>query len=937
MWKKFWLFVVGNVCVSLAVFAQQGRVVGTVSENGTTETLIGVNVMAEGATVGTNTDFEGDYVLELNPGTYTIVYSFLGFQTKAIEDVTVKAGEATRVDVSLDVSQDLLAAVVVTASARENTESAVLNMQRNSAVVMDGLSAQSIRRAGAGTVASAVRSVPGVSVQGGKYVYVRGLGDRYSKSILNGMDIPGLDPDKNTVQMDIFPTNILENLVVIKTASAELPADFTGGVVNVVTKDIPSEKRIGVSLSAGFNPDMHFNNNYVSYQGSSTDFLGFDNGDRKLPVSTGLDIPTPASPDNEALEGITRSFNPLMAAKRSVSMPDISLGIDFSNQYPAWGNQLGVIAALNYKNSTTFYEGFRNGIYQRPNQTDPDSQLREDQSQVGDLGGQNVLLSGLAGLNYKTGSAKYALTLLHIQNGESRAAIFDQSTLITNRVSSHKQTLDYSQRSVSNLLLSGKHSSKDGSFLTEWKVSPSLARVEDKDVRTVTFVREGGDYTINTDAGVPSRVWRDLEEFDAVSRVDLTKKTAVFGRDASLKFGGLYSYKQRDYSIHDYAIYSRAVDPAGLNGDANAILAPENVWTSASNAGYYIRGTYQPSNTFRSTQHTGALYVSGEFRPLEKLRAIVGLRAEQYITFFTGENVDHLRYDKEQTINELDLFPSVNLVFSPVENQNFRASYSRTTARPSFKELSVVQISDPLTNIRFLGNLELVPTYIDNLDIRYELYGDRSQLFAISGFYKYFRNPIELQAYNDAAPDNIIPRNSPSANVYGIEAEVRKNFGFISGTLADLSLNANVSLVNSVIEMGKNEYESRQHFAREGEEIEDTRQLQGQSPYLINAGLNYSNPDLGLEAGLFYNVQGKTLDIIGFSKNADVYVQPFNNLSFNFTKKLGAEKRGALNVKVENILDEERRSIYEAYQAADQIYQLRSPGRRFSIGYSYNF
>src|SRR3546814_208262 len=183
---------------------------------------------------------------------------------------------------------------------------------------------------------------------------------------------------------------------------------------------------------------------------------------------------------------------------------------------------------------------------------------------------------------------------LHIQNGESRAAVFNQSTLIANRTSAHKQTLDYSQRSVSNLLISGKHSNEDGSFLTEWKVSPSLARVGDKDVRSVTFVREGGAYTINTDAGVPSRVWRNLDEFDAVSKVDLTKKTSAFGRDATVKFGGLYSYKQRDYSINNYAIYSRAVDPTELNGDANAVLAPENIWTPESNAG-------------RSEEHTSEL------------------------------------------------------------------------------------------------------------------------------------------------------------------------------------------------------------------------------------------------------------------------------------------------------------------------------------------
>ncbi|SEK95279.1 TonB-dependent receptor [Parapedobacter koreensis] len=937
--RRFYILLNAIVCLPFFLFADEvGRVTGKVLDEGSNSPLAGVSVQVIGASEATSTDFEGDYTLGLEAGTYTLRFSSVGYAVKEISEVKIEGGKAVEIDVTLVPSADELEEVVVTVSARRNTEISLLNMQRNAGVVMDGLSSQSIQRSGASTIATAVRTVPGVSVQDGKYVYVRGLGDRYSKSILNGMDIPGLDPDKNTVQMDIFPTNILENIVVVKSGSAELPADFTGGVVDIVTKDIPSQKQIGISASVGYNPDMHLNNNYVGYKGSSTDFLGFDNGDRKLPISPTLDIPTPAQAQGrEALEGITRSFNPVMGAERENSMPDLSLGFDFSNQYKLWGNQLGVIAALNYKNTTTFYEGFQNGIYRRPIQTDPDPALRPDRTQIGDLGGRNVLLSGMVGLNYKTGMSKYSLNLLHIQNGESRAAIYDQVTRIANIIDVFKQTLDYSQRSVSNILFSGKHSNEDATFLTEWKVSPSLARVQDKDVRTTTFVEEGSRYTIRTDAGIPTRIWRDLEEINAVGKVDFTKKMSLFNRDAALKFGGLYSYKQRDYSIYNYSIDSRAVDHSELNGDPNAILLPENVWTSGTNTGYYIRGNYQASNTFDASQHTGSLYVSGEFRPWEKLRTIVGVRAEQYTTFFTGVNIDRLEYDNERTINKLDFFPSINLIYNVVENHNLRASYARTTARPSFKELSVVQIFDPLTDTRFLGNLELVPTYIDNIDLRYELFGDQSQMFAVSGFYKYFRNPIELQVYSDSAPNNFTPRNAPYANVYGVEAEARKNFGFISESLTNLSLNVNVSVVNSIIEMGEDEYESRQFFAREGEEIDDTRQLQGQSPYLINAGLNYNNLDMGFEAGLFYNVQGKTLEVIGFSRNADVYAKPFNSLNFNLTKKMGVNKRGALNIKVENILDAERRSVYEAYQATDQIYQLRAPGRNFSIGYSYTF
>ncbi len=181
--------------------------------------------------------------------------------------------------------------VVITTSTKRNTENAVLNLQKKSVVVMDGLSAQAIKSSGASNVASAVKSVPGVSIQGGKYVYVRGLGDRYTKSILNGIDIPGLDPDRNTIQMDLFPTNILDNVIVLKSASAEYPADFTGGIVNIVTKDFPTKAEYTLSLGVGYNPDMHFNNNYLTSAGSDTDLFGFDDGTRDLPIHRYQQIP----------------------------------------------------------------------------------------------------------------------------------------------------------------------------------------------------------------------------------------------------------------------------------------------------------------------------------------------------------------------------------------------------------------------------------------------------------------------------------------------------------------------------------------------------------------------------------------------------------------------------------------------------------------------
>ncbi len=923
------------------VNAQTGKVTGKILDGEYNDVLPFANVLVKGTAQGATSDFDGNYILELEPGTYTLIFSFVGYDTQEITEVVVRSGKVTDLNVTIKPSTASLDEVVITTTARRNSEQAVLNLQKNSATLMDGLSIESINKTGASSIASAIKGVPGVSVQEGKYVFVRGLGDRYTKSILNGMDIPGLDPDKNTIQMDIFPTNILENILVMKSASAELPADFTGGVVDIITKDFPTQKQMRLSFSGGYNPSMHFKENYVNYQGGATDFLGFDDGTRDLPISPNQNIPNPASQNNGILDNITRAFDPKMAVERNSSLPDFSLGFSYGNQFEVGDNQLGVIASLDYKNTTAFYEGFENGIYQKPEERDSYN-LRFDRRQTGDLGSNNVLASILAGLSYKTSKSKYTLNILHIQNGESRAALFDQRTEISNAIDVVKDNLEYTERSISNLLFGGKHTSDDASFITEWKLSPTLSRVYDKDVRLTTFIEDlNGDFTISSDAGFPNRIWRDLEEVNAVGKLDFTKKYNLFGKNSSFKFGGLYSYKQREYNIYSYEIAFFNLSPTVFEGNPNAILADENIYTRQNNRGSFIRGNFEPANSFDANQNTAAAYISNEFKLGSRLRTILGLRTEYFTSFFTGQNNNGtVILDNEQLLDELDFFPSANLIYEFDEQTNLRVSYSRTTARPSFKEKSLVQISDLLTGIIYLGNIELEPSYINNFDFRFEIFGEESQMFAISSFYKRFNNPIELVAFSVIAPNQFTPRNSESAQVLGLEFEARKNFGFLTEGLNDLSINLNLSIIESKIDMNKGEgqeFDSRQAFARDGETIDDNRVLQGQSPFLVNAGLNYNNQTIGLETGLFYNVQGKTLEVVGFGKNPDVFVRPFNSLNFNLSKTFGKDKKSAVSIKVDNMLDEKRQSLYESFGAERVPFSLRQPGTAFSIGYSLNF
>ena len=330
--KKQIFFTLITFLISVKLLSQIGLVRGSLIDNDFQDPVPFANIIVKETGTGTTTDFDGNYELELIEGTYTILFSFIGYETVEIKDINVNNNEPTIVNVTMNTLAQGLDEVVVSVSASTNTEKSVLEFQKKSMSLVDGLSSQRIKSTGASNIASAVKSVPGVSVQGGKYVYVRGLGDRYTKSILNGVDIPGLDPDRNTIQMDIFPTNILDNVIVFKSASAEMPADFTGGIVDVITKEFPNSKQFSISFSSAFNNKMHYNDNYLTSKSSSTDFLGFDDGLRSIPVDPYQGYTVLESINSVKITNVTREFNPNMAALNKTSLGDYSFNISGGNQ-----------------------------------------------------------------------------------------------------------------------------------------------------------------------------------------------------------------------------------------------------------------------------------------------------------------------------------------------------------------------------------------------------------------------------------------------------------------------------------------------------------------------------------------------------------------------------------------------------------------------------
>ena len=940
--KKVFLIVFSSL-VSFFGMAQVA-ISGTVIDGEFNEPLPFANVLVSETGTGTTTDFDGKFEIEVAPGSYTLVFSFVGYQTQQITNVDCTANEMVELEVTLQAAAQGLEEVVVSVSASRNTEQSVLTFQKKAASLLDGMSAQAFKKAGASDIAAAIKRVPGVSVQGGKYVYVRGLGDRYTKSVLNGVDIPGLDPDRNTVQMDLFPTNILSNVIVIKSATAELPADFTGAIVDIETKDIPNSKQRSISVSTEYNPDMHFNPNYLAYKGGGTDFLGFDDGTRDLPTNAsilGQDFDprfgvTVEKANN--INALANAFDPTMAATNQRSGMDFSFGYSAANAYDVGnaGNRLGVLTAISYKNSTDFYENAQNNTYNKIQESKSAFDLEPFRTQVGALGSNNVILSGLLGLSYKTEYSKFKINLLHIQNGESRSGDFRQETRFSDFIDFNKDNLEYTERSITNLLLSGVHSGEDGSWKTSWKISPSISKSHDKDVRVTAFQDEEGVFSFKENTE-PKRIWRMLDEAALVSKIDVSKKYTLFNNNALLKFGGYTSYKQRDFYIAQVSVSSSFTsndDWLRYNGDPNQLFTDNNIWSIDNQKGTYINAQttiLQEANKFDAFQLNGAAYVSNEFRMSPKLRSILGLRLEKFNLYYTGSNSQQgVFLNNELIIDKLDLFPTANIIYELNDDANLRVAYYKTTARPSFKEASIAEIFDPLSNIVFIGNIDIKPTYIDNIDIRFENYGEDAQMFAVSAFYKRFKDPIEL-SFVAASTSNFTPLNLGDANVYGVEFELRKNLGFIGGfDMFDININA--SLIEAFQKYSEDERKLRTNGLRTGETLEEGRALQGQSPYLINAALNMNLPNLNLQGSLGYNVQGKTLEVVGDGFFPDVYTLPFHSVNLNLIKELG--KNQTITLKLKNILDQKRESVFESFGAADEVFSFRNPGRSISLGYS---
>ncbi|MBP9151829.1 MAG: TonB-dependent receptor [Flavobacteriales bacterium] len=940
------LILTATLLFGFQVYAQKGTIRGNISDGQFGGPLIGANVTIPTLSgVGATTDFDGNYSISIEPGTYDVKLSYISFADQIIKGVVVKAGEVTTIERELQMATQEVAMVEVVATVRKNSEAGQLMEMKNATVVSDGLSAQAFRKVGDSNLAGAIGRVTGVTVQDGKYVYVRGLGDRYTKSVLNGMTLPGMDPDVNAVRMDIFPTAVLENVSVSKSFSPELDGDFTGGLVNVITKKFPEEKTTQIGLSLTYIPGQHFNKDYILYNTGKTDFLGFDDGSRKLPVDGQADVPDEVRVDAE-LESITRSFNSELAAKKKFAFMNSSFTFNHGNQIKKEdGPTYGYNFVFGYSNERTFYQDFQSNDYLR-GQDDSNTELEKQRSRVGDVGKESAQWNALLTGSMKLKKSSFTATLLYNQGNESSAAERINQDFEQNQATLKESILTYTQRSMGNFQLSGSH--QVGIVELDWGNSLSFSRVYDPDFRETRISITGGDTSLSTGNGSGiDRFWRNLNEINESFKLDVKVK---LHENISLKTGAAMTYKTRDFSVYSYKHRPNNLNDVSI--DPDWYLNEDNIWSANVEDDNYRDGTYtignfQASNQYEASQIITAGYVMAEQKIKKKLNLIYGLRIEHTAMFYNGVNQNNtIRYLNENTMDAINFLPAVNAIYNLTPKMNLRAGYSRTLARPSFKEKSEAQVYDPITKRTFSGNLDLEITNIDNADLRYEFFMGGKDMVSLSGFYKRFDGHIELVSF-ELAPDNWKPRNSGIAHVFGGEFEIRKGLRqhTSSKLLQGFSFAVNASIVQSMVDMtsvlvdnqGGTEFELRQDNAMQGQTIEKFRRMSGQSPYAINGSISYEFGEDRGNISLAYNVQGDQLSVIGSGRVPDVYTLAFHSLNLNAYVNMGEKRSSRITLSVQNLMNDDRTLVYRSYKAKDQVFTSYKPGVSIRLGYQYTF
>ncbi len=923
---------------------QPGRITGKVIDAATGDPLIGVTVMIQGTTMGAATDLDGLYTIKsVPPGTYTLKISSVGYSELIVEEVEVTAGEMLKMEFPLQSQAIEQETVVVTGKRYTNTQAALQVQRRKARQVMDAISTEEISNAGSGNAAEAMTKVVGATVMD-QDVYVRGLGDRYSNYLLNGAQMPTSDPNKQSVPMDIVPTHLLDNIVVTKTFTPDKPGNFSGGSVDLVTKDFPDRRSLSVSISGGGKTNTAGDDQFITAAKHIEEIPAIWNEPWVDSIGISTFVREQALADSIARLNESMSRQNVIPTRKTGPFNG-SVKASYGDQLTFLGRKLGINGNIGYSESSSHYtDGTEQGwsFGSRPEQG---KRLHDTKSSEETLTGWMGSLIYSLRDNHKLGLRVVGNRGTEVQNqyleGMSRWQLSDNIDRVL-----QARALTYTEKDLNSFQITGDHLLRPGfEIRADWMVSFSQATLYKPDQRffentvdtnTVALGVQDSLFRMDgTEVGTPARYYRDIEEQNDEYAANFT---IPLGNITKFKTG--FSVLQKERS-HDDVIFQY-----GGNDLFEAIGGDWQAWIDST--GYRVAGSpSRPlyiidnrvtrgrgnSKSYDGNQDITGIYALIELPLTDRLLLITGLRYE---------HTDMLAYNgwdpsktgpgqyAEGSIDEEDWLPSANFIYRLTDFTNFRVVYGRTMARPTMREFAPYQNAEYGSGVEYAGNPELKRTLIDNWDLRAETFPRPGEVMAVSLFYKDLKNPIELELLG--TNQNIIKaRNLDNGLLFGAEFELTKKLDFISQRFRNFDFSANFTLSHSKVDKPETEYV---YDIAKWEDSPRTREMLGQAPYVINFSLGYLHETSQTTVNFHYNRVGDRFAYATGGGTPNVFEKPRDMLDIIATQSLGAGLKLKLSAK--NVLGADYERRYEEFNGVEHPYNIHPIGSSVSLGMTWS-
>ena len=878
-----------------AAFAQtkDGRLSGRILDEAGNEALFGAVVMVSGTTKGASADYDGNFQISLPPGVYEVVFKLLGYQTRQFQGVKVNSGENTPLTVYLRQLTKDVKEVEIVAEAARNNENALLKDQRAAGSIGSGITAEMLTKTPDRNLSESFRRISGTSVREGKFAMVRGLSERYNMGQLNGVAITSTESDRKAFSLELFPSNLLDKIVVSKTATPDQPGDVAGGLIKIQTLDIPNANTMQVQMAGEYNSLTTFKD-FDRIKNSSTDAIGFDDGLRSIPENAWTSEQGDRNPDQQERARQALAFNHQVVPEKLTASPNFSGQFSMGRRGKIFGKTSGLVFSLNY-----YRNNLRNYFSSEYPTINPGStEITENTTTGQDRFKTLTSLSAVLNASIRpTASQKISFRNFFSQTGNnmsqfgrtesrnkisaslsdyiektSRVSFYEQNSLISNQLS-YEKSLD-TEGGKLELLLGSNYLYRSTPDYSRLNYDRS-GNIDSTGVKQEPFTLFTGNLPpVSFSQDFSGKFFSSMRELSISPSVQLSKAFLLSGFKNLGKAGILYQQRAREFSGRNYLYVKGSGSGPILNLGPDSIFRPENFFPE----GLSLVETTQKNDFYNASAKLRAAFLMNETQfGKEGTKVIYGVRYESYQQTIEATELGK-KVPTVSTSTVADFLPSVNVIYNLNSQFGIRAAWSRTLNRPEFRELAGFNYFEPSQNVYFYGNPKLTRSTISNYDMKAEWYPSPGSLLSLNLFYKHFENPIEVTRGFVTTLPTFTYTNRDAATSYGWELEYRQRLNgldslFGTGFLSDVSVFGNFSWIRSEVVYNQTNFK---------------RPIQGQSPYIINAGVQYQYEPLELEIFLSYNRTGPRVAFLDDQNYAAlIWEKPRDIIDLSIGKTLG--------------------------------------------------